>query len=353
MQFSGRNFGQKRRGPAVALGIVLLFGSLSASYQPKASAFADSDTAMKETARKLAERIAGIPGLRGPWRLEWHPDEKWPAGEGARWLEMLRAEFDRRALPMDEEAGSAALAVYAQETPTEVVLSARAQVSDHEEVRIVEVARAALPPLETPVAAVRVERQLIYESADRILDAASLSNLAEGGLGVLLYKNFEVTALRVDLKGELKQSVPLNVAGLKPARDPRGEMAPRGAQVAVELWGKACEFSWDAPAEVKCRAEKASSPTKSNWRMDTVLTSPCDEANWTVSEGGNDPTSRDVLRLIPDGAIAGSSATVVSEFPGPVLNVNAGQNGSRALIVVRNLRTGNYEVYKITLVCGD
>jgi len=353
VQISGRNSGQKRWGRPVLLGALLSFGFLGTSYRPKAYVFADSDTSIKETARKLAERVAGIPGLHGPLRLEWHPDEKWPEGEGAGWLEMLRDEFDRRALPMSEEAGAAALAVYAEETPTQVVLTARTQVGDHDEFRIVEVARAALPPLETPVAAVRVERQLVYGSTDRILDAASLSNAADGGLGVLLYRNFEVTALRVDAKGELKQSVPLNVAGLKPARDPHGEMVPRVGQVAVELWGEGCEFSWDAPADVKCHAEKAPAPAKSNWRMDPVLTSPCDEANWTVSESGSDPTSREVLHLIPDGATEESGATVRTEFPGPVLNVNAEHSHSSALIVVRNLRTGNYEVYKITLVCGD
>lgn len=347
MPFSGRNYGKKGCRRPVVLGALLCFGFLGASV------FADSDTAMRETVRKLAERVAGIPGLHGALRLEWHPDEKWPEGEGARWLEMVRDEFDRRALPMNEEASAAALAVYAQETPTQVVLTARTQVGDHEEVRIVAVARVALPPAETPVAAVRVERQLLYESADRILDAASLSNASEGGLGVLLYRNFEVTALRVDAKRELKQSVPLNVAGLRPARDPHGEMVPRGGQVAVQLWGKACDFSWDAPGEVKCHGEKASSPAKASWRMDTVLTSACDEVNWTVSEGGNDPTTREVLHFIPDGAIEGSSATMMSEFPGPVLNVNAQHGGSSALIVVRNLRTGNYEVYRITLVCGD
>ena len=314
---------------------------------------ADGDSALKETARKLAERVAAIPGLHVPLRLEWHPDEKWPEGEGARWLEMLRGEFDRRALSMSSEAGVQALAVYAEETPAQVVLTAKAQVGDHEEIRIVAVPRAALPPAETPVAPVRLERQLLFESADRILDAASLSNGGEDGLGVLLYRNFEVVALRMDAKGEVAQTVPLNVPGLKPARNPHGEMAPRGSQVSVQLWGTACDFSWDVPAEVKCHAEKTSSLEKSAWRMDTVLTSPCDESNWTLSEGSSDPTAREVLHLIPDGAIEGSGATVMSEFPGPVLNVNPEQNGGSALLVVPNLRTGNYEVYKIMLVCGS
>jgi hypothetical protein len=353
VQFSARNSRQKKWERSVVLAALLLFGVLAAVYRPQAWVFADTDTARKETARKLAERVAGIPGLHEPLRLEWHPDEKWPEGEAARWLEMLCDEFDRRALPMSGETNAAALAVYAEQTPTQVVLTARTQVGDRDEVRIVAVPRAALPPAETKVAAVRLERELLYESTDRILDAAAFPDAAEGGLGVLLYRNFEVVALRVDAKGELRQSVALNVVGLKPARDPHGEMAPRGGQVAVQLWGKACEFSWDAASEVKCHMEKTPAPTKSSWHMETVLASPCDEANWTVSEGGNDPTAREVLHLVPDGAIEGSSATLMSEFPGPVLNVNAGQGGSSALIVVRNLRTGNYEVYKIKLVCGD
>src|SRR5262249_34061829 len=137
VQSSASNCRQRRWGRSVVLGTLLLFGVLAPVYRPRASVFADSDTAMKETARKLAERVAGIPGLRGPLRLEWHPAEKWPGGEGTRWLEVLRGEFDRRALPMSEEPNAAALAVYAEETPTQVVLTTRTQVGDRDEVRIV------------------------------------------------------------------------------------------------------------------------------------------------------------------------------------------------------------------------
>jgi len=352
VQSSAKKFCQRKWRRPVFLGTLLLGGVLAASYRPRISVLADSDTPLKETARKLVERVAAIPELHPPLRLEWHPDEKWPADEGAHWLDMLRDEFDRRALPMSDDASAAALAVHAAETPTQVVLTAKTQLGGHDEIRIVATSRAVLRPAEMPVAPVRLERQLIYEAGDRILDAATLSNAAEGGLGVLLYKNFEVVALRVDIKGELVQTVPLNVAGLKPDRNPQGEMTPRENRISVQLWGKACDFSWDAAAEVKCHAEKTSLLKKSAWWMGTVLTSPCDESNWTFSEGSNDPTAHEVLHLIPEGAVEGSSAAVMSEFPGPVLNVNAEQNAGSALIVVRNLRTGNYEVYKIMLVCG-
>jgi len=344
---------KQKRMRRVFLGALLLLGVWVAVHCRQLFVFADSETPMKETVRKLADRIAGIPGLHGALRLDWHPDEKWSEGEATHWLDTLQEEFDRHALQMSEEAAAVPLTVYAVVTPTQVVLTAKTRVGERDEVRIVAVPRTSLPPVELHVAPVRLERQLIYESAERILDASSLWNGSEGGLAVLLYKNFEVLALRVDAKGEVRQSVTLGVADLKPVRDPHAAIAPHGDQVTVQLWGQACDFSWVSPAEAKCHAEKAPAIGKSVWRIDTVLASPCDEANWAISQPGSDPTVGDVLHLVPDGATQGGSADVPSEFPGPVLSVNAGQNTSSALVVARNLRTGNYEVYRITLACGD
>jgi hypothetical protein len=60
-----------------------------------------------------------------------------------------------------------------------------------------------------------------------------------------------------------------------------------------------------------------------------------------------------VLQVVPDGALRESSAAVLSEFPGPILGTNGEQSASSALVIAQNLRTGNYEIYKITLACGN
>jgi hypothetical protein len=60
-----------------------------------------------------------------------------------------------------------------------------------------------------------------------------------------------------------------------------------------------------------------------------------------------------MLQVVPEGALQETSAVVASELPGPILSTNGEQNPASALVVARNLRTGNYEVYKITLACGD
>ena len=341
---------KKWNGP-VFLGTLFLVGLLAAVYGSRQRVFADSETALQDAARKLAERVAGIPGLRGPLRLDWHPDEVWSEAEGTRWRDALKDAFDRRALQLSEEASASALAVYAAETPTEVVLTVKTHVADREEIRMVAVARASLPPAELPVAPVSLERQLIYESRDRVLDASFFANNAEGGLAVLLYRNFEVAVLRLDATSALKQTVVLN-ANLKPRRDPRGEIALRSGGVSVELWGKICEFSWDSASEPKCRVGKVSSEGQPRWPAGAMLVSPCDGTNWTIAEPVGEPTARAVLRLVPEGAAVEGSSTLTSEFPGPVLNVSSEQN-STALVITRNLRTGNYEVYKVALVCGD
>jgi hypothetical protein len=59
------------------------------------------------------------------------------------------------------------------------------------------------------------------------------------------------------------------------------------------------------------------------------------------------------LEVVPDGASQEGDSGVLSEFSGPVLSTNGEQNPGSALVVARNLRTGNYEVYKITLACGN
>jgi len=316
-------------------------------------AVADGDLALREAAQKLAERVATIPGLHGALRLEWHPEAAWSEAESTRWQETLKEEFERRTLSLTEDAGAAALEVFAAETPTQVVLTAKTRVSEREEVRIVAVTRSLLPSGLLPVAPIRLERQIIYESEDRILDASPLGNRENEGLAILLYRSFEIVALRVDLKGAVKETVQLNPASLKPSRDPRAELTSRGASVLVLLPGKVCEFSWEASGEVKCHVEKPLPPDKSDWRGQTLLTSPCDGSSWKLLYTGSDPNARELLQVVPNGAVRETSAAVLSEFPGPIIRTNGEGNPNSALVIARDLRTGNYEIYKITLACGS
>ena len=353
MQSFGKNHWKTVRAQAFLTRVLLplvVSAGICGSLKP---VLADSDIALRETAQKLAERVAAIPGLHGVLRLEWHPDANWSEGESARWQAILMGEFEKRTLNLTEDAGAPALEIFAAETPTQIVLTAKTRVSERDEVRIVAVTRSLLPSALLPVAPVRLERQMIYESADRILDVSSPGNGDNEGLAILLYRNFEIVALRVDPKGAVKETVSLNPANAKPSRDPRAELTARGASVSVQLPGKVCEYSWEAPGEMKCHVEKPSPSDKFGWRSQTLLTSPCNGSSWKLLYTGSDPNAREVLQVVPDGAIREASAAVLSEFPGPIVGTNGERNPSSALVIARNLRTGNYEIYKITLACGN
>jgi hypothetical protein len=305
---------------------------------------ADSNS-LDDAARQLADRIAAIPNLHSPLRLEFHADANLAADPS--WQDTLRQELEKRRLNITEEPSALLLKVGAVETPTQIVLTASARVGDRDDVRIVAVTRAAFTAPALAVAPVRIARQLVYESSDRILDASALGSAAEAGLAVLLYRNADLVALRLDSSGAVKQTVSLAAASLHASRDPRGEFTDKGTTAEVLLPGKLCEFTWTAGDEPRCRARKT------EWRAATVLTSPCDASDWKLEARGEDWSSADLLQIVPDAVARAGSAALFNEFPGPILSINGERDPGSALIVARNLRTGNYEVYKITLVCGN
>jgi len=38
---------------------------------------------------------------------------------------------------------------------------------------------------------------------------------------------------------------------------------------------------------------------------------------------------------------------------GPVISISAGESAGNATVVVRNLSSGTYEVYRVALACGE
>ena len=324
---------------------LLLLAAICVVAKPLRAADAPS---LDDAIRQLAERIAAIPNLKGPIQLELHDDAAFDESEGQTWKATLRRQLDIRKLSVTEEPDAPLLRVGATETPTQIVLAAELVLADHQELRFVTLKRALLPSETLLASPVRIERQLLFESPERIMDAASVSNGAADDLVVLTYRNSELTALRLDPTGSLKQAFPLSTAGVKPSRDPRAELAASETEGHLQLPGKLCEFSWSAPADVKCRAA-----TKTSWRPLPSLSSPCDSTTWKLQADANDWTAGDLLQVIPETPSHQGLAALLSDFPGPILSVNSVQNSRSALVVARNLHSGNYEVYKLTLTCGN
>jgi hypothetical protein len=306
-----------------------------------------TDTTIDDALHQFAERIAAIPNLHGPVHLQFLQSLAFQAETGQDWQETFRKEIENRRIHVTDDASANLLRIGLAETPTQVIFSAAIQVAGKEEVRFFAIPRASFRAANLPVAPVRIERQLVYQSADRILDASSLWNGAEGGMAILVSHNSDLSVLRIDASGQTAQTIPLAGAANPSTRDPRGEIAIHANEITVLLPTRACDFSWSSSVEAKCHA------AQTLWRNPTVLTPSCDPNGWKLLADGPDWSTPESLQVVPAGSLRQGSASLLSEFPGPVLSINGEQNPASSLVVSKNLRTGNYEVYKITLVCGN
>jgi hypothetical protein len=304
------------------------------------------NTLLDDALRQLADRVAAVP-LRGPVRLEFFEDANFVADTSKEWEETFRKELEKHRMTVTQDQSATLVRAGLAETPTELVLTASVRYAEKDEVRVVSLPRASFRSTNLPVVPVRIEKQWLYESGDRILDASSLRNGTEAGLVVLAERDSAVTVLLLDASGALKQSISLASAVVRPSRDLRAELAVRADGANVLFPGKTCQFTWSASADPKCHA------TKSNWRDPTVLTPTCDAGSWKLQADGTDWTTPDLLHVLPIDSSRKGSSGMFSDLPGPVLSINGEQNPASALVVTRNLRTGNYEVYRITLACGN
>jgi hypothetical protein len=315
---------------------------LSAAQSPSAESIS-----LDDGLHQLADRVVAIPNFHGPVRLEFFHDANFENDSAKEWQDSLRQDLESRRVSLTDDSAATLLRIGVAETPTQLVLSAATRVADKDEVRLVTFPRATFRVASLPVAPVRLEKQLVYQSSDRILDVSSLGNGGSSGMVILTYRNGGLDVLRVDASGAVQQSAPLTAAGPLLSRDPRAEISVQSDANSVILPAKSCKFTWAAPADTECHLAKVV------WRESTVLTPSCGAGGWKLLADGSDWTTGDLLQVVPDSSTQKGSAAVGSDFPGPILSINGDQNPSSALVVARNLRTGNYEVYKITLVCGN
>ena len=345
---SGQNAVRRNRHcPPLSLLLFLLTISLVVRDVGAQTPSVEQSVTLDDAVRQLAERVAAIPSLRGPLRIAYFQEASFAAETGKDWQETFRKELERTRLTVTEDGAANLLRVGLAETPTDVVLSAGVRVNEKEEARIVSLPRTVFIVPKAAVIPIRVDQQLVYQSGDRILDASYLPGSGEGTLVILGNRGTGLVVQRIGVSGEIKQSIPLGAAGARTERANDGELVLHNDEVSVISGGKGCHFLWSAPEDVSCRNGKFVR------RGGVELKPACGEGTWKLIADGTEWFAPELLQVVRDGTER--KGALLSDFPGPILSVNPGgeSRGDSALAVTRNLRTGNYEVYKIRLACGN
>ena len=90
-----------------------------------------------------------------------------------------------------------------------------------------------------------------------------------------------------------------------------------------------------------------------NWGSDLVQISVnCREGLLVLASGAKDHSSQDALQGFEVEPRAITPVTAIAEFPGPILSLK-NSDDSEAMAIVFNLKTGNFEAYRVTVECDD
>jgi len=122
-------------------------------------------------------------------------------------------------------------------------------------------------------------------------------------------------------------------------------------RVELVLLRKVCDIDPTVHFSYTCTGSEVSDRTME-------LSSACGESPRYLATGKGDFTQPDQITLA-SGSGAGAPASDGGNYagsldmPGPVLDISVAQDSKSATAVVKNLSTGNYEVYRIKAVCSN
>jgi hypothetical protein len=304
--------------------------------------------ALGECVEHLAKRAAALPHER-KMTLVWTSH----AALSDERVESLRALFTAQmeAAQVRFVRGEAApaLSVSIEQTPSEIVFTARVPGDNNVGVAIEQLPRALAGTLETP-GGVRLEKELLWREETRVLSAVLLP-AGEGGEQRLALLGEETLTIYQGQPGNWKMLSAKPLPGPRqPPRAARGQLLPAGEsseRLGILLPGRRCETSLTDASPVACAGVAA------EWPAGIPMALPgCGAQTWWLGSEGRDFVSEDRL-LLREAASGRDTPVAELAVDGPVVSISPGPNAQSATVVLLHLGTGNYEVYRVAAACGD
>jgi hypothetical protein len=305
---------------------------------------------LEDAARVLARKVAAVPQRERHFFLSWQNHSSLAEENSEELKDSFVAELGGENLVEKQEPGVPLLQISVEESPGFYLLIASVPAADAQVIRMARIARAALTSNGSSGARFRLSKELIWQQQEPILDAVEMGE-DSGKPGPLLILNRDSLSLyrHENDRWELQDSKRVPAAE-KAVRAPRGEIRLSvGAekQDSLVLPGQTCDITITEKIELNCRV------ASHTWRDGILLASPCDRGVWWLKAESGDWSVPDRLSLRNSSAPKSASSVAELDLPGPAMSVSNGQRTRSDTAVVSNLSTGNYEVYRITLACGN
>ena len=323
--------------------LIILFFAQSAALRAQPQS-------IEETVSRLARRVAALPHERRV-SLVWSNHGAVSEESSEELKKVFVAELELEQIHVVQGETAPALRVSMEQTPARIVISALVPGDGATNVAIEEIARASVESAERQASAVKLEKTLVWRSEARLLSAALPASASDTQKRMAI-----LTEEALQIYGEENGNWKLLSARLLPGarqtqRGARGQLLLAGEnpqKVGILTPGRRCEASLEDESPVACAAMNVEWPSGK-----LLANSACGVQTWLLKSDSTDWTAEDRVLLRSSSAGRESAAVAELSVPGPVQSIGAGADTGSASVVVRNLATGNYEVYRVVLSCTN
>jgi hypothetical protein len=341
-------FAKQKMSRSRSCGLALPCVLIAFSYAGFSSA--SRADALEDAARSVARKVAAVPQREHVLFLSWQNHSSLADDRSEAMKQSFADELRAENLVQKQEANTPVLQVSIEETPTSYMVVASVPSLEGAVTRIAKFSRASLPSRGTSGTSLHLVKELLWQQSEPILDALDISEDPHKA-GPLLILTRDTLSLyrRESDRWELQDSKRIPVAE-KPVRAPRGQIqfSPGNEQQDIILLpGQSCDVAITEKLALNCQA--VSRP----WREETVLAPACDRMVWSLRSQSPDWSVPDRLLLRNPSLTESTPSVAELDLPGPSLSISTGRSMQGDTAVVFNLTTGNYEVYRVTLACGN
>ncbi len=307
---------------------------------------------LEDAAHELAMKVC-VAAHKQPVKVAWQDSPQSSGYLSDARKKVFLDQISACGMEAAENSDAPILTVTMQVTPSKALLIASSTEAVSPQIYVIEVSRASLLVARETAPAPQLKRELLWQQEKPIQSALEWQDPTTEERFLFLLS--ESSFMRFDFANGVWKWMD-STQFLPVGRRPRaGEVSlfysHAKERVELVLRKKVCDLDLTLHFAYTCTDTEVGDRT-------TELSSTCEESPRYLVTGKGDYTQTDRITLASAsgaGAAAAADETYAGsvDMPGPVLDISVAENSKAAAAVVKNLSTGNYEVYRITAVCSN
>ena len=253
--------------------------------------------------------------------------------------------------------GEAQLQLTLSESAEDYVWVAEIRCGETREVVIVSAVRDLVEKAGARKPSLTLQRKLVWEQDERILDFGLVPNGNAPGASILVVLQPDKIAFYDHRAEAWHLNREIAIPHARPVqRNVGGRIDPQAG--TATLVDGVCAGDFQRPETVTCKSVPSAPGADlammqgSIVESDAALASTCSGSPLMLSTGSGDWTVRDFIQAYEDKNQREPIAQPI-QFPGPILALWPAEDGKTARVVSRNLQTGAYEASIVSVSCGD